>query len=184
MAQNLKIQSSQDQLEEIKLKNKPEFNLIAKLYSSGVEETPNDSTREMIHGNHNKVYIGFKLSHSFGSDIYEQEYLNKKAALNFEKIKRDQQLLDLKNNWQQAQKKVELYFEILESLTQQKNFREHALNELTKSYAQGRTDLRNLIEAMNSYFATLNTFSKIFGEYNMALNEWQAFQNKLISTDK
>lgn len=54
------------------------------------------------------------------------------------------------------------------------------MNELNRSYTQGRTDIRNLIDAMNALNTTEVAHSRAVGDYFIALNEWAALRDELI----
>jgi outer membrane protein TolC len=152
--------------------------------SSGVDESSSESFNELTSGSRTNTYVGLKISHSFGSDAKEEERLNKKALLELEKIRQQRSLLDFDDRQIQSQRKVETAFQVLESINKQKAFREKALTELNRSYTQGRTDIRNLIEAMNSYNLTEVARTKAVGDYFMALNEWYALRDELITVSK
>jgi outer membrane protein TolC len=183
-AQELKVLSAEDELKYINSKNDPALNLVARLSSSGVDESSNESFKELTSGSRPNTYVGVKISHSFGSDAKEEERLNKKATLELEKIRQQRSLLDFDDRQIQSQRKVETAFQVLESINKQKTFREKALTELNRSYTQGRTDIRNLIEAMNSYNLAEVARSKAVGDYFMALNEWYALRDELITVSK
>jgi outer membrane protein TolC len=183
-AQELKVRSAEDDLKYIDSKNDPSLNLVARMSSSGVDESSSESFNELTSGSRTNTYVGLKISHSFGSDAKEEERLNKKALLELEKIRQQRSLLDFDDRQIQSQRKVETAFQVLESINKQKAFREKALTELNRSYTQGRTDIRNLIEAMNSYNLTEVARTKAVGDYFMALNEWYALRDELITVSK
>lgn len=183
-SQELKIKSSEEDLKVSDSKNKPVLNLVARLGASGVDESPAESVSELTRGSHPVGYIGLKFAFSFGSDFFKEEYINKKAALEFEKIKQQRNLLEFEDRQRQSQRKVEVANQLLDSISKQKEFRERALTELNRSYTQGRTDIRNLIEAMNSYFNVELTHSRAIGDYFIALNEWAALRDELIKEEK
>lgn len=179
-SQDLKIASAEDDLKFVDSNNSPKLNLVARLSATGVDESSSESMSELTRGTHPNAYVGLKLSHAFGSDVRKEEILNKKATLELEKIKQQRSMLEFDDRQRQAQRKVEVAFQVLESVAKQKTLREKALSELNRSYTQGRTDIRNLIDAMNALNTTEVAHSRAIGDYFIALNEWAALRDELI----
>ncbi len=183
-SQDLKVLSAEDDLKQIDSNSSPKLDLIANLSATGVDEFSKESASELTRGNHPAAYVGLRISHAFGSDVRNESILNKKAALELERVKQQRFLLEFDDQQRQAQRKVEVAFQLLESISKQKTFREKALNELNRSYTQGRTDIRNLIEAMNAFNSTEVAHSRAVGDYFIALNEWAALRDELIKDGK
>lgn len=179
-SQELKVQVAQDQLEEINSRNRPKLSLIGKLSATGLDETSTDSFNELTRGKNPKAYVGVKLSHSFGSDLQDAEYLNKKAAAELEKAKLQRTAAEFQDHLFQSFRKAQVSLQLVESIKKQKEFREKALNELNRSYSQGRTDIRSLIEAMNNFFTMKVAYSRAVGDYFIAINEYIALKDELI----
>lgn len=179
-SQQLKSQLAKDQVEEVDSKNSPSLSLIGKLGATGLDETSTDSFNELSRGKNPKAYIGLKLSHNFGSDVQKEEFLNKKAAAELEQAKLSRLILEYQDKQLQAYRKAQVALQLVESVKKQKEFREKALNELNRSYGQGRTDIRNLIEAMNNYFSMEVAYSRAIGDYFIAINEYLALKDELI----
>ncbi len=182
-AQELKVQASNEALTASQSKDHPNLALIAKAYTSGLEDTTDPSLHEMTSFSHPKYYVGLKLTHTFGSDNLSVDRLNKiQAKLTEEsRMKRleTELLLDEKN----SQNKVEMTYQLLLSTQSQEQFREKAVKELTQSYNQGRTDISFLIDALNKYYATKIQFIKTLGDYHMALLDWRAKTDNLLPDD-
>lgn len=183
-SQELKIQSAEDDLKGTESKNGPTLNLVAKLSATGLDEAASEATSELTRGTHPQAYVGLKLAHSFGSDSKREEYLNKKAALELERVKQQRNLLEFEDRQRQTQRKVDVANQLLNSIGKQKVFREKALTDLQRSYTQGRTDIRNLIETMNNYITVELAYSRAVGDYFIALNEWAALRDELIKEEK
>ncbi|MBL7542327.1 MAG: TolC family protein [Bdellovibrionaceae bacterium] len=183
-SQDFKIKSAEDDLNRTDAVNRPNLDLIARLSATGVDESSAESLNELTRGSHPNAYVGLRLSHAFGSDVRKEEFLNKKASLELEKVKQQRNFLEFEDRQRQAQRKVEVAFQLLESIGKQKGFWEKALNELNRSYTQGRTDIRNLIEVMNSYNSMEVQYSRAVGDYFIALNEWAALRDELIKDEK
>ncbi|NUM58941.1 MAG: TolC family protein [Bdellovibrionaceae bacterium] len=179
-SQELKVTIAQDQLEEVTSRNKPNLNLVGKLSATGLDETSTDSFNELSRGKNPKAYVGIKFSHTFGSDVHEAEYLNKKAALDLEKAKLQRMLKEFEDKQIQAYRKSQVTLQLVDSIKKQKEYRERAMTELNRSYQQGRTDIRSLIDAMNNYFSMEVSYSRAVGDYFIAINEYIALRDELI----
>jgi outer membrane protein TolC len=55
------------------------------------------------------------------------------------------------------------------------------VQEIQRSYQQGRVDISQLIDALNRFFAAEIQYTQAVGDYQMSLNEWAAFQDQLIT---
>lgn len=179
-SQQLKVEIAKDQVAEVDSKNSMTVNLVGKLAATGLDETSTDSFNELTRGKNPKAYVGIKLAHSFGSDVQKEEYLNKKAAAEMESAKLSRLVLEFQDKLSQAYRKAQVSLQLVDSIKKQKDYREKALNELNRSYAQGRTDIRNLIDAMNSYFSMEVSYSRAVGDYFIAINEYLALRDELI----
>lgn len=179
-SQDLKISSVEDDLKYADSNSSPKLNLVARLSATGVDESSSESMSELTRGTHPNAYVGLKLSHAFGSDVRKEEILNKKATLELERVKQQRTILEFEDRQRQAQRNAEVAFQVLESVAKQKVFREKALSELNRSYTQGRTDIRNLIDAMNALNTTEIAHTRAIGDYFIALNEWAALRDELI----
>ena len=72
-------------------------------------------------------------------------------------------------------------YAIAQSSMKQKDFFDKAVQELNRTYTQGRTDIKTLIDLMNSYFASEVQLSRAIGDYQIALNELAASRDELIA---
>lgn len=179
-SQELKVEIAKDQVAEVDSKNSVNINLVGKLSATGLDETSSESLSELTRGKNPKAYVGIKLTHSFGSDVQKEEFLNKKAAAEMENAKLSRLVLEFQDKQLQAYRKAQVALQLVESIKKQKDYREKALNELNRSYGQGRTDIRNLIEAMNNYFSMEVAYSRAVGDYFIAINEYLALRDELI----
>lgn len=179
-SQKLKLKAAEESYSSIDSKSHPALNLVGLIGTSGSDTSPESSLSKFSSGNNPRAYLGLKFYYYFGADTQSEELINKKSVLTVEKLKLDRQLLELKDKESQAIRKVQAFYGIAESSLRQKDLREKTVEELTRSYNQGRTDLRNLIDAMNAYFATQVTSSRAIGNYQIALNEWAALRDELI----
>lgn len=179
-ASGLRVKANSELLDSAKSKDHPELNLVGKLYSQGLEDTPESSYSEMTSGNRNRYYFGLKFVYNFGSNAQEEEVLYRKLNFEIEKTKQEKLLNDMGNRQQDIQRRAKAAYAAVMAAKEQKSYREKAVQELNRSYTQGRTDISVLISAMGSLSSAQINYSKAVGDYFIALNEWAAFRDELI----
>lgn len=179
-AQEMKVNAAKDNLRASRSASWPNLSFIGQYYGSGRDESADGSWSSTLTGTNNKYYAGLKMTYNFGSDVKNEDIIAKKAALDIEKSKLERQTREAADKQENGIRKVQSTFAIVESAMLQKSFREKTVNELTKTYTQGRTDIRALIEAMNSYFTSQVDYTRALGNYYVALNEWAALRDELI----
>lgn len=179
-AQKFRVASANNQLRAANSTAYPELNLVAKLYSSGYDENSSGALSSATSGVHPKYYVGAKVVYNFGSNYQTEDILNKKVTRDLEETKLARQRLEQGDLLAQSERKVQANFAIAQSAILQYQFREKAVQELTRTYGQGRTDIKLLIDAINSQLETEKQKSRAIGDYQIALNEWAAARDELI----
>ncbi len=183
-AQNLRADSARNQLRVANSIAYPEVNLVGQLFSSGYDETSSGSLSSATSGAHPKYYVGAKFVYKFGSNYQNEDILNKKSTVELEQTKMARQRLEQADALSQSERKVQANFAIAQSAILQNQFRIKAVQELTRTYGQGRTDIKLLIDAINNQFTTEVQMSRAIGDYQIALNEWAAARDELIPDAK
>lgn len=188
LLKNRNLQMQKEKLDQAQLlldsadnKTLPDLSLVAKVYQSGLEPRSEDSITEMTGGNHPKYYLGVKLSYSFGSNQQAEEFKNKNILKSIEEVRWQKSKADLLKKESNIQRKIQVSYHSVISFKNQLEFRDKALQDIQKAYTQGRMDISVLIDAMNKYFAVQTQYTKGLGDYQMALNEWAALSDELIS---
>lgn len=179
-AQKLKVQSAQEALTYAQSKDRPLLSLVGQLNSSGVDESAESAYAELNAGAHPMYYAGLKFSYSFGDGVTKEDVSNKRAALALEELRLKKTFDNERDKAQEAERKVSATFIIAESAVKQKDLRNKAVQELTRSYNQGRTDISVLIDAINRLLTTEVQSVRALGDYQIALNEWAAARDELI----
>lgn len=179
-AQEMKIKASKDLLSSSQSASWPAVNFVGQFVGSGRDESSEGSWSRALTGSNNKYYAGIKVTHTFGSDIKNEDVINKKASLDIERSKLYRQIQESTDKQEQAIRKVQATFSIVGSAAQQKSLREKTVNELNRTYNQGRTDIKALIDAMNAHFTSQVAYTRALGDYYIALNEWAAIRDELI----
>lgn len=179
-ASKLKLQAADESYFSSKSKSYPDLSLVAKAYRQGLEEKAEDAQSEMVSGSRPKYYIGVQFQYTFGSGYYSEDVLNKKSTRDLAESQLSRSRMELQDKQNDLIRKVQSTYSIAQSTKVQRSFREKASQELSKSYNQGRTDISLLITALNNYFDSEVQMTKALGDYQIALNEWAAFQDQLI----
>lgn len=179
-SQTLKTQSAEEAYHTSVWKQKPLLDLVGKYYSTGLADKTQDSTAELLSESANKYYLGLKFQTTFGSNIQEQDVLNKRSALELEKIKLSRGRNEVADKDLQTERRVTTTYNVALSTKEQLIHRDRATQDLAKSYQQGRTDIGVYIEALNKYFTAQVSFIRAIGDYQISLNELAAQRDELV----
>jgi outer membrane protein TolC len=175
------LEQARNNLTATDSKSWPVFALVGKYYGSGLETNSTDSINSMWSSSYPKYYYGIKFIYSFGSGATNADVNNKKMAVQLEQSKWDRKKQETLDQLQDAKRKVTVSHLVAQSTARQKIYREKAAQELQKAYNQGRIDINQLITNLNAYFETQVAFSRAIGDYQIALQEWSAINDRLIS---
>lgn len=165
-------------------KSWPVFNLVGKYYTSGLETQSPDANNDLWSSAYPKYYYGVKFVYSFGSGASSADVDNKKTQVRLEQSKLDRIRLETFDALQNAKRRVLATHMVAESTLRQRDFREKAALELQKAYNQGRIDINQLVTNLNSFFDAQVAYSKAVGDYQTALQEWSAANDRLVSENK
>jgi outer membrane protein TolC len=158
----------------------PTFKLVGKYYSYGLEQDADAAYSDVMSGSRPQYYAGIKFEYPFGADFLEETRLNRKYAKDLEDVRLSRISQESQDSLMQAQRKVQTTYSAVLSSTEQRKFREKALQELNRSFGQGRTDISIYIDAMNKFSASEIQYSQAIGNYQTSLNEWAAARDELI----
>jgi outer membrane protein TolC len=179
-SQELRIKSAESAIVTSESNSKPNLSLLGMVYTSGLSDSPSIAQSHLLSGSHPKYYVGLRLQFQFGSGYQTEDQINKKVSLDLERIRYNRIYEEITSSEKQAERKVQItYFAVLSS-KKQRELREKAMNELQRSFNQGRTDIGVLIDAMNRFFNSEIQYTRTVGDYFIALNEWAALRDELI----
>lgn len=179
-SQKLKVEAAKENLDASQSKSHPTLNVVGKAYTTGWGENSQASYSGLTAGDRPKYYVGLKLAYHFGADVQNEDIINKKITKDLEETRLGLQTLQASDQQNQAERKVQQNYALAVSAEKQKAFREKAVQELNRSYSQGRTDISILITAMNNFVAAELAYIQAIGNYHIALNEWAAARDELI----
>ncbi len=179
-SQNLKIKAAEAALTASRSSSRPILSLNGSMSTSGFDETPALAESHLLSGTYPKYYVGLKLIVQFGSDYGANDIFNKKVALELEQLRYQRTIEELENSVVASERKIQSTYFAVSSTKKQVELREKTMNEMQRSFNNGRIDISLLIEAMNKYFAARVQNTRSMGDYFVALNEWAALNDDLI----
>lgn len=179
-SQALKIKAAEAALTASRSSSRPVLSVNGSVSRSGYAETPALAESHLMSGTYPRYYVGLKFMVQFGSDYGTHDLFNKKVSLELEQQRYQRTIEELKNNITSSERKIQSSFFAVSSTKKQVELREKTLNEMQRSFNNGRIDISLLIEAMNKYFTARVQHTRSTGDYFIALNEWAALNDELI----
>lgn len=183
-SEELRLKAAEELVRSTESSSKPTVALVGRVGATGVEETAEASYSELIAGAHPETYVGLRFSYSFGSGTQSETLRANRALLSIAEVRRAQTRSEQQDSITALERKVGSAYAIAQSAARQREYREKAMQELTRTYNQGRTTLKDLIDAMNNYFDSELRTIRTLGDYQVALNEWAAARDELIPDQK
>jgi outer membrane protein TolC len=173
-------QAAEQALRSTESKSAPDLSLVGRWASQGLENQESASRQEMLSADRPRTYVGLKFRHEFGSNSQEANTNLKRQARDLADLQLQRQKLQMEDLQADLMRRVQSTYEIAQSARQQRNLREKVSEELNRSYNQGRTDISIYIESSNKFFDSEIQLKRAIGNYQLALQEWLAFQDQLI----
>lgn len=179
-SQSLKIKAAEATLSASESQSHPTLSVNGSLYGSGYDERPSIAESHLMSGSNPKYSVGLKFSFQFGADINTQDIINKKVTLSLEQQRYQRMNEELQNNIANAERKIQTTYFAVDSIKKQIALREKTMNEMQRSFNNGRIDISLLIDAMNRFFSSRVQYTRSVGDYFIALHEWAALNDELI----
>ncbi|MEZ0391547.1 MAG: TolC family protein [Pseudobdellovibrionaceae bacterium] len=183
-ASQLNLQASEEALTASQSLGYPDVSLVGRYYAQGLDESAGEANREMTSGQFPRYYVGVKLEYQFGSNFLDERTLNRKLSRDLAQTQLQRQKMELEDKGQDIQRRLQSTYAIAQSSKVQRELREKAARELARSYQQGRTDIAIFIDALNNYYTSAVQYKRSIGDYQFALSEWSAFQDRLVVDSK
>ncbi|MFN7728565.1 MAG: TolC family protein [Bdellovibrio sp.] len=176
----LRKEAAESSYDGSKSRNRADLSLVGKVYTSGLDETDSGADNEFLAGTRPRSYVGIRYQYTFGSGLREEDILNKKLTKDLEATRFERMRLETSDQLLNLERQIQANYNVAVSSKNQRVLREKAINELNRTYAQGRTDIAILIEAMNKYFNSEIDLIRSIGNYQIALNRFAALRDELI----
>lgn len=182
-SQKLRTEAALESLNASESLKYPTLKLVGRAYTSGFGVNAQDSYSELTSGTHPKYYVGLKFQYNFGSGIQDETVLNRKLTKILEETRLQRLIMESEDLLTQAERQTQTAYDITLSTKRQRDFRERASRELNRSYGQGRTDISILITSLNNFFDSEVQYFRALGDYAIALNQWAAARDELVSDE-
>ncbi len=159
----------------------PSFSVVGQATVTGSDTNPGSSMSEALSAIYPKYYAGVKLAWSFGSGSEEELAVAKRASRLLEENRLEKLKRELTDQKELIGLKLKTTHFAAVSNQKYRDLRQKVVQELTRTYQQGRTELKSLIDAMN--LLSLAEIQKIrsVGDYQFALTEWTAYTDQLVT---
>jgi outer membrane protein TolC len=160
---------------------RPELLFVGEATMKGQDASPGTSMSEATSGNFPIYYTGLQIGWYFGSGATSEKVAQSRASRMIEENKLERLRRDLRDQMEALQLKIKANHANALSSVRLRDLRQRVVNELTRTYAQGRTELRELIEAINLLSTAEVQYIRAIGDYQIALSEWSAFTDQLVT---
>jgi len=173
--QLLKVSSLENNLIATESKNKPQLDLIAKYYQSGIDPSFSESLNQARTAQFPRSYVGILFSYNFGSDRIQTEEAIARQSLEIEKNNTQKLAQKINNNIDQMKLNIKNLLDDYTQITLQKKLREQAANEIEKSYNQGRSDISLYIDSLNKLSLVTNSELTAYSQLEIAILEFENY---------
>lgn len=160
-------------------KNKAQVALVGKVGATGADESSSVSRRQLMEGSRPSWYVGVKWSHTFGSGVQDAEIRQARAQARAQEIataSEKEKLLFLKKQLESAIDSLE---QSIKAQNEELKAHRQAVQELTRTYNQGRTDISILIEVINRAEAAEVEQVQTRADLELAYLQWQFLFDKI-----
>lgn len=159
----------------------PELLFVGEATVKGNDASPGTSMSEATSGNFPIYYTGLQIGWTFGSGATSEKLASMRATRMIEENKLERLRRDLRDQMEALQLKIKANHSTALSSLKLRDLRQRVVTELNRTYAQGRTELRALIEAINFLSTAEVQYIRAIGDYQIALSEWSAFTDQLVT---
>ncbi len=161
----------------------PQFDLVARGRTTGVDEDRSRASAEMNAINYPTYFIGVEISTALDSDLLrgqiadaEVQFAQSQNNLNLERDNRTNELRDF-------ERQVSSQYSVAKTSLEVVELRDRVVRQLEAAYRQGRQPLVELIRAYNDLFAAQRARAKAVGDYHIILNRWAASRDELVGNN-
>lgn len=175
----LKREQKRFETESLVSANQPKIALVGQVGATGVNSTFAESQQQMIEGTRPFWYVGVRFSHSFGSDVHTARIHQSKAQLFAQEIRTKSALESLRQSQVLLEKNVQILESNLKVQQQLLEARRAAVQELTRTFNQGRTDISILIDAINRAEDSEVEQVRVRADLELAFMQWQSLTDQL-----
>lgn len=179
------LENARNQLAEVKSRNHPKLDLVAKAKVTGVDEANGASLAEMQAGSKPYYYVGLEFETPFwGSDLKRGLIADAEVGIQQAEVELGIQAIQARDLMTIREREVASFYAIAKSAKSTVDFRSRVVRDLEVAYRQGRQSLVELIRAYNELFSAQQAEANAIGNYHIALNRLAAARDELIVAPK
>ncbi|MFN8846152.1 MAG: TolC family protein [Bdellovibrionales bacterium] len=165
--------------ESVSSLNQPRLAFVGQVGATGANISTSASQEQLIEGRRPYWYMGIRFSHSFGENVQDTRARKAKADALSQKIRSEMTINQLVEDLQLLTKNVEILEANLKVQQELLDSRRQAVNELTRTFNQGRTDISFLIESINRAEEAEVEQVRVRADLEMAYLRWLVLTDQL-----
>lgn len=150
----------------------PQLNAFVQYGTQGLN---NDSLGQVTRSEYPETTLGLRYSQSFGNGLNDKLKASAQAEASSAKIDFSLSVQRLNDRAQALYDNLKTATTTYNSLVREREFRLKAANDYTRAFNQGRVDIQNLIQVLNSNSNVEAQLARAQGQYESLLLEWKYF---------
>lgn len=172
--QKFRLQSAEKLANSGQYSNWPQLSAYGKYTQAGVDSNSAEAWNEMQDRDHKKYLIGLKLDYTFGQSqlAIDQRIRTLSAQIELEKSGRS--LADLQDKKNLLETNLRTTYEAVLANARIIELRRRAVEQITRNYNQGRSDISLLIDAYNKRITAEVNYIRSLGDYQLLNLEYQS----------
>lgn len=159
----------------------PRLDIVAKAFSTGVEESRDRAVSEMVGGNYPGYYVGFEFETPFDSAVHRGTVADARVVVAQEQNEMLYVEERLRDTLRFAERDVTAKYTLAQNAIDSVEKRSRVVRELENAYRQGRQPLVELIRAYNEFFTAQQERARAIGDYHISLNALAAERDELVN---
>lgn len=175
----LKKQQFSLEADSVESRNRAQVALVGRVGATGVDTSASESQQQLIEGRRPYWYVGVKLSHTFGSGFLTSEVRQARAQARAQEIATQSEKDRLKLIKAQLESAIESLEESIKAQNEELEAQRQAVQQLTRTYNQGRTDISILIETINRAETAEVEQVQTRADLELAYLQWQFLFDKI-----
>jgi outer membrane protein TolC len=159
--------------------NRSQLALVGQVGATGIDQSVSEAEREWLEGRRPSLYLGIKWSQTFGSGAHDAIVRNAKAQAQAQAISSQNDKLKLTTQANLMVQDINSMEQNLVSQDAQLKALRQAVQELTRSYNEGRTDINVLIQNITLLEAAESSNIEARASLELKYLEWQFFYDRV-----
>lgn len=171
--QKLRLQSAEKLANSGQYSNWPQLSAYGKYTQAGVDSNTSEAWNEMQDKDHKKYLIGLKLDYTFGQSQLATDQRIRTLTAQIELEKAGRSLADLQDKKNLYETNLRISYEAVLANARIIELRRRAVEQITRNYNQGRSDISLLIDAYNKRITAEVNYIRSLGDYQLLAMDYQ-----------